>query len=124
MRNIVLAFLLALAIGANAQTVGQVDSRIPQIPLSECDSLVRADLAGHYAIVYKDGLCGVYDIRRAENVTRIEYSWLSAGVREEYEDDYYTTFIVFYAGSHGMLGVSELDNEFICILYPYGEDKE
>lgn len=135
MRNFVFTFFLAVAIGARAQTVEQVDTiccdtidftnpPTPQIPLSECDSLVMADLAGRYAIVYKDGLCGIYDITKAENVTRIEYPWLSAGSREEYEGGYYTFFIVAYSENYGVLGVSEQTNEYICILYPYKDEED
>lgn len=104
-------------------TIDCTNPLTPQIPLSECDILVMADLAGG-AIVYKDGLCGIYDITKAENVTRIEYPWLSAGSREEYEGGNYTFFIVVYPENHGVLGVSEQTNEYICILYPYNEEED
>lgn len=65
-----------------------------------------------------------YDITKAENVTRIEYPWLLAGSREEYEGGYYTFFIVAYSENYGVLGVSEQSNEYICILYPYKDEEE
>lgn len=94
---------MAIAIGVNAQVLEQVDSidletgviylvnnvevvdtmscdtidlknpPIRQIPLSECDSIVMIDMNSRYAAVYKEGKCGVYDISKAVNVTRIEY---------------------------------------------------
>ena len=154
MRNFILILLVAVAIGVNAQVVEQVDSfdlrtdvvypannvevvdtvscdtidlrnpPIPQIPLSECDSIVMIDMNGRYAAVYKEGKCGVYDISNAVNVTRIEYPWLSAGFRKEFEGSYFTYFYTAYPDKYGVVGVSEQTNEFICILYPYKEEEE
>lgn len=154
MRNSIFILLMAMVIGVNAQTAEQVDSidlktgvvypannvevvdtvscdtidlrnpPIPQIPLSECDSIVMIDMNGRYAAVYKDGMCGVYDISKAVNVTRIEYPWLSAGFRREFEGSYFTYFYTAYPDKYGVVGVSEQTNEFICILYPYKEEEE
>lgn len=154
MRNFIFILLMSMAIGVNAQVVEQVDSidletgviypannvevvdtvscdtinlrtpPIPQIPLSECDSIVMIDLNGRYAAVYKEGKCGVYDITKAVNVTRIEYPWLSAGFRREFEGGYFTYFYTAYPDKYGVVGVSEQTNEFICILYPYKEEEE
>ena len=154
MRNFIFVLLMAMAIGVNAQVLEPVDSMdletgviypankaevvdtvscdtielrnppIPQIPLSECDSLVMIDLNGRYAAMYKDGKCGVYDISKALNVTRIEYPWLSAGFRREFEGSFFTYFYTAYPDKFGVVGVSEQTNEFICILYPYKEEEE
>ena len=154
MRNFIFVLLMAMAIGVNAQVLEPVDSMdletgviypankaevvdtvscdtielrnppIPQIPLSECDSLVMIDLNGRYAAMYKDGKCGVYDISKALNVTRIEYPWLSAGFRREFEGSFFTYFYTAYPDKYGVVGVSEQTNEFICILYPYKEEEE
>lgn len=154
MRNFIFVLLMAMAIGVNAQVLEPVDSidletgviypankvelvdtvscdtidlrnpPIPQIPLSECDSIVMIDLNGRYVAVYKEGKCGVYDITKAVNVTRIEYPWLSAGFRREFEGSYFTYFYTAYPDKYGMVGVSEQTNEFICILYPYKEEEE
>ena len=154
MRKSIFILLMSMVIGVNAQTAEQVDSidlktgviypannvevvdtvscdtidlrnpPIPQIPLSECDSIVMIDMNGRYAAVYKDGMCGVYDISKAVNVTRIEYPWLSAGFRREFEGSYFTYFYTAYPDKHGVVGVSEQTNEFICILYPYKEEEE
>ena len=126
---------MAMAIDVNAQTVEEVDTvscgtidlrkpPIPQSPLSECDSIVMIDMNGRYAAVYKEGKCGVYDITKAVNVTRIEYPWLSAGFRREFEGSFFTYFYTAYPDKYGVVGVSEQTNEFICILYPYKEEKE
>ena len=154
MRSFLFILLMAMAIDVKAQVVEQVDSidvntgviypannvevvdtvsrdtidlknpPIPQIPLSECDSIVMIDMNGRYAAVYKEGMCGVYDITKAVNVTRIEYPWLSAGFRKEFEGGYYTYFYTAYPDKYGVVGVSEQTNEFICILYPYKEEEE
>lgn len=154
MRKSIFILLMAMVIGVNAQTAEQVDSidlktgvvypannvevvdtvscdtidlrnpPIPQIPLSECDSIVMIDMNGRYAAVYKEGKCGVYDISKAVNVTRIEYPWLSAGFRREFEGSYFTYFYTAYPDKYGVVGVSEQTNEFICILYPYKEEEE
>lgn len=154
MRNSVLILFLVIAIGVSAQVVERVDSidvntgviypandvetvdtvscdtislsnpPIPQISLSECDSIVMIDLNGRYAAVYKEGKCGIYDISKAVNVTRIEYPWLSAGFRKEFEGGYYTYFYTAYPDKYGVVGVSEQTNEYICILYPYKEEED
>lgn len=154
MRNFIIVLLMAMAIGVNAQVLEPVDSMdletgviypannvevvdtvscdtidlrnppIPQIPLTECDSIVMIDLNGRYVAVYKDGKCGVYDITKAMNVTRIEYPWLSAGFRREFEGGYFTYFYTAYPDKYGVVGVSEQTNEFICILYPYKDEEE
>ena len=154
MRNFIFVLLMAMAIGVNAQVLEPVDSMdletgviypankaevvdtvscdtidlrnppIPQIPLSECDSIVMIDQNGRYAAVYKEGKCGVYDISKAVNVTRIEYPWLSAGFRREFEGSCFTYFYTAYPDKYGVVGVSEQTNEFICILYPYKEEEE
>lgn len=154
MRNFIFILLMAMAISVNAQVLEPVDSidletgviypannveavdtvscdtidlrnpPIPQIPLTECDSIVMIDLNGRYVAVYKEGKCGVYDITKAVNVTRIEYPWLSVGFRREFEGGYYTYFYTAYPDKYGVVGVSEQTNEFICILYPYKDEEE
>lgn len=153
MRNFIIVLLMAMAIGVNAQVLEPVDSMdletgviypvnnvemvdtvscdtidfrnppIPQIPLTECDSIVMIDQNGRYAAVYKEGKCGVYDISKAVNVTRIEYPWLSAGFRREFEGSYFTYFYTAYPDKYGVVGVSEETNDYICILYPYKEEE-
>ena len=108
----------------SCDTIGLDNPSIPQIPLSECDSIVMIDLNGRYAAVYKEGKCGVYDVSKAENVTRIEYPWLSAGFRKEFEGGYYTYFYTAYPDKYGVVGVSEQTNDFICIFYPYKEEEK
>lgn len=68
---------------------------IPQIPFEEeLDSLTMSSLDDRYVVVYKDGKCGIYDLLKEENVTRIEYSYLRFSFRKEMEGEFYTYFFL------------------------------
>lgn len=58
---------------------------VPQISLEECDSLMARDITDHYGVVYKDGKCGIYDLFKQENVTRIEYGYLRFSFRRRWK---------------------------------------
>ena len=73
-------------------TIDCTNPPIPQIPLDECDSLMARDISDRYGVVYKDGKCGIYDLVKHENVTRIEYSYLWYSMRKEFEGEYFTYF--------------------------------
>ena len=96
---------------------------IPQIPFEELDSLTMSSLDDRYVVVYKDGKCGVYDLLKEENVTRIEYEYLSLGFRKEFEGEYFTYFQVLNDGKKGVLGIAETNNQFITILMPEEEEE-
>lgn len=142
---------MAMAIDLNAQVAEQVDSIymetgmvypakndevvdtidcsefetpfIPQIPFGELDSLKMRSLDDRYVVVYKGGKCGVYDLIKEENVTRIEYEYLSLGFRKEFEGEYYTYFQVRNDENEGVLGIAETNNQFITILMPKEEER-
>ena len=145
MKQILLLFAWAFAMTAVAQTA-EVDSinvddlynteaadtidcadletpDIPQIPFEELDSITMSSLDDRYVVVYKDGKCGVYDLLKEENVTRIEYEYLSMGLRKEFEREFYTYFRLINDGNEGILGIVETNNQFIAVMMPKEEEK-
>lgn len=82
----------------NIEAVDTIDcfklatSSIPQISFEELDSLTMSSFDDRYVVVYKGGKCGIYDLQKEENVTRIEYSYLKLSFRKEMEGEYYTYF--------------------------------
>ena len=97
---------------------------IPQIPFEELDSLTMSSLDDRYVVVYKDGKCGIYDLRKEENVTRIEYGYLRFSFRKEMEGEYYTYFFWEEETTQGVIGIAEVNNQFISIAMPKKEDDE
>ena len=97
---------------------------IPQIPFEELDSLTMSSLDDRYVVVYKDGKCGIYDLRKEENVTRIEYGYLRFSFRKEMEGEYYTYFFWEEETTQGVIGIAEVNNQFISIAMPKKEDGE
>ena len=97
---------------------------IPQIPFEELDSLTMSSLDNRYVVVYKDGKCGIYDLRKEENVTRIEYGYLRFSFRKEMEGEYYTYFFWEEESTQGVIGIAEVNNQFISIAMPKKEDDE
>lgn len=150
MRNFIFSLLMFVIIGVNAQVIEQVDSidkgtgviypanhvevvdtidcsiietpRIPQIPFGELDSLTMNSLDDRYAVVYKDGKCGIYDLQKEENVTRIEYGYLRFSFRKEMEGEYYTFFSWEEDNTLGVIGIAEVNNQFISIAMPKKDD--
>lgn len=102
----------------SADTIDGANPPIPQIPLEECDSLMARDITDHYGVVYKGGKCGIYDLFKNENVTRIEYSYLWYAYRKEFEGEYFTYFSWEEPETIGVVGVAEANNQFIGISMP------
>ena len=102
----------------STDTLDYANLPIPQIPLEECDSLMARDITDHYGVVYKDGKCGIYDLIKNENVTRIEYSYLWYAYRKEFEGEYFTYFSWEEPETIGVVGVAEVNNQFIGISMP------
>ena len=102
----------------STNTVDSANPPIPQIPLEECDSLMARDITDHYGVVYKDGKCGIYDLFKNENVTCIEYSYLWYAYRKEFEGEYFTYFSWEEPETIGVVGVAEVNNQFIGISMP------
>ena len=150
MRNFIFILLMAIAIGVKAQVIEQVNSidmetgviypannvevvdtidcstietpLIPQIPFAELDSLTMSSLDNRYVVVYKDGKCGIYDLLKEENVTRIEYGYLRFSFRKEMEGEYYTYFSWEEDKTLGVIGIAEVNNQFISIAMPKKKD--
>lgn len=107
-----------------ADTIDSINPPIPQIPLEECDSLMVRDVTDHYGVVYKDGKCGIYDLIKHENVTRIVYSYLWFAFRKEQEGEYYTYFSWEESDTIGVIGVAEVNNHFIGMSMPKTKDED
>ncbi len=75
-----------------ADTIDLSIPSIPQIPLEKCDSLTLNSPGDRYGVVWKEGKCGIYDIVKWENVTKIEYKDLWYSFRKEMEGEYYSYF--------------------------------
>lgn len=107
----------------STDTIDCANPPVPQIPLEECDSLTARDITDHYGVVYKDGKCGIYDLVKHENVTRIEYSYLWYAYRKEFEGEYFTYFSWEEPETIGVVGVAEANNQFIGISMPKKQDE-
>lgn len=115
---LLLSLLISLTTSAQEKGTtgtGSANPPIPQIPLEECDSLKARDVTDRYGVVYKDGKCGIYDLVRQENVTRIEYSYLWYAYRKKFEGEYYTYFSWEEPETIGVIGVAEANNEYVCL---------
>ena len=108
----------------STDTVDCANPPVPQIPLEECDSLMARDVTDRYGVVYKGGKCGVYDLVKHENVTRIEYKELWFSFRREIEGEYYSYFGWEEDDSKGVIGIAEANNQFITISMPKEQDEK
>ena len=108
----------------NTETIDSANPPIPQVPLEECDSLTARDITNRYGVVYKDGKCGIYDLVKHENVTRIEYKELWFSFRREIEGEYYSYFGWEENDSKGVIGIAEANNQFITISMPKEQDEK
>ena len=154
MKKYLLALLVLMTINAVAQEIEAVDSidletgiiypangrgmavadticadsianpSIPQIPLDECDSLMVSSPGDRYGVVWKNGMCGIYDISKGENVTRIKYKDLWFSFRKEMEGEYYSYFGWDEDTTKGVIGVAEVNNQFIAISMPKKDENE
>lgn len=102
----------------STDTINSANLPIPQVPLNECNSLMARDVTDRYGVVYKGGKCGVYDLVKHENVTRIEYKELWFSFRREIEGEYYSYFGWEEDDSKGVIGIAEANNQFITISMP------
>lgn len=105
-----------------ADTIDLSTPSIPQIPLEKCDSLTLNSPGDRYGVVWKAGKCGIYDIIKWENVTKIEYKDLWYSFRREIEGEYYSYFGWEKDDSKGVIGVAEVNNQFVAISMPKVQD--
>lgn len=108
----------------STDTINSANLPIPQVPLNVCDSLMARDVTDRYGVVYKGGKCGVYDLVKHENVTRIEYKELWFSFRREIEGEYYSYFGWEEDDSKGVIGIAEANNQFITISMPKEQDEK
>ena len=97
---------------------------IPQVPFGELDSLVMKSLDDRYVVVYKDGRCGIYDLMKEENVTKIDYASLRYSFRKELEGNFYTYFVWENEDLMGIIGIAEVNNQFVAISMPKEDEQE
>lgn len=126
-QTLLLLLGLLISLTASAQEKGTTETvsdnpPIPQIPLEECDSLMVRDVTDRYGVVYQDGKCGIYDLVKHENVTRIEYSYLWYAYRKKFEGEYYTYFSWEEPETIGVVSVAEVNNQFVFISMPKKHD--
>ena len=107
-----------------ADTLDVSNPPVPQIPLDQCDSLMVSSPGDRYGIVWRNGKCGIYDISKWENVTRIEYKDLWFSFRKEMEGEYYSYFGWDEDTTKGVIGVAEVNNQFIAISMPKKDENE
>lgn len=107
-----------------ADTIDLTAPAIPQIPLDKCDSLTLSSPGDRYGVVWKAGKCGIYDIVKWENVTKIEYKDLWYSFRKEMEGEYYSYFGWDEDDTKGIIGVAEVNNQFIAISMPKKDEDD
>lgn len=107
-----------------ADTIDLSTPSIPQIPLEKCDSLTLNSPGDRYGVVWKVGKCGIYDIVKWENVTKIEYKDLWYSFRKEMEGEYYSYFGWDEDDTKGIIGVAEVNNQFISISMPKKDEED
>lgn len=107
-----------------ADTIDLSIPSIPQIPLEKCDSLTLNSPGDRYGVVWKEGKCGIYDIIKWENVTKIEYKDLWYSFRKEMEGEYYSYFGWDEDDTKGIIGVAEVNNQFIAISMPKKDEDD
>ena len=129
MKIFIVMILAMWGISTAAQEVGRAETThgdtlelasqsIPQTPFEELDSLLMNRIGDRYVVVYKDGRCGIYDLMKEVNVTRIRYESLRFLSRKEIEGDYYTFFSVKEGNCSGIISISEANNQFVVTTMP------
>lgn len=69
-----------------------------------------------YVIVYKDNLCGIYDIKNMCNVTDVKYTALKVRDRKMDDDVGAITVFVYKCGEQkGLISLCEANNEYVSI---------
>lgn len=119
MRSLIVLLGMWLTLSMSAQTIGDdVQPKVPQFPIEEMDSVVAHQADARYVVVYKGGKCGVYDLVKKENVTKLKYSNLVYGGREEEDGEYYTFFLMDEPERRGFVRITESTNERMGVWEP------
>ncbi len=108
---------------AVSDTIWLANSNIPQVTqydLKECDKVTVCAENPKYAIVVKNGKCGIYDNNLHVNVTEIAFDKLNFLQQTVLENGHVTSMFYVADGSkRGKLSVDETTNN---IVYVWTED--
>ena len=121
---IIVSFCLTYTLKAQAQIAADtvcldmdtlaVGYNIKQVPIEECDSTFKTRHQ-YYSIVYKDGKCGIYDLKNKANITNIQFTKLRIKDRIETERGPIALWTYWLGGQRGLLGVFENGNMFMSV---------
>lgn len=113
--------LLLLWLGMSASMAQQADGLQKdslnverQIPLTYYDKIQPTE-SEKYVIVYKDSLCGIYDVKNLRNVTDIKYTDLRVRDRKTSDIGTFTVFVYKCGEQHGLISLCEANNEYVSI---------
>lgn len=113
--------LLLLCFGATASMARQTDGLSKdslktgrQVPLTYYDR-IEPTVSEKYVIVYKDSLCGVYDIKSLRNVTDVKYTDLRTRDRRMSDEGAVTVFVYACSKKTGLISLCEANNEYVSI---------
>lgn len=114
--------LLLLSFGVPASMARQTDvlqkdgSKVEkQISLIHFDKIEQTE-SEKYVIVYKDNLCGIYDVKSMCNVTDVKYTALKIRDRKMDDDVGAITVFVYKCGEQqGLISLCEANNEYVSI---------
>ena len=96
-------------------------SQVTQYDLKECDKVIVCAENAKYAIVVKNGKCGIYDNNLHANVTEIAFDKLNYHQQMVLENGHITSiFFVVEGSKRGKLSVDEATNN---IVYVWTEDE-
>ena len=85
-----------------------------QTPLTYYDRIVPTD-SEKYVIVYKDSLCGIYDVKNSCNVTDVKYTGLRVRNRKMSEVGGIIVFVFKCGEQRGLISLCEVNNEYVSI---------
>lgn len=91
-----------------------VGYNIVQVPIEECDKMEKTRHK-QYAIVYKDSLCGIYDLYNEANVTNIQFTKLRIKDRIETIHGPIVLWTYWLGEQRGLLGMFENGNMFMSV---------
>lgn len=113
MRYILLIMGLMMVSFISAQEKKNSVSRNKEV----CADTVRIEQPGadKYAVVYKDGLCGLYDLDNKKNVTEIRYTTIKLRNRTDSELGPICVFVFTEGKSKGLLSIFEENNEAVSV---------
>lgn len=85
-----------------------------QLSLSEFDRVEPTESEKH-VIVYKDSLCGIYDVKSLRNVTDMAYTSIRVRNRRMSELGPVTVFVYRCGERRGLISLFEENNEYVIL---------